>query len=90
MSRASRAVRRRPLPQQLPAWEGVPPILRRLYAQRGVTTERELDLQLSRLHSPWQMLAMEAAREGGKPLVDSQIEVARAVDSIKSLSLIHI
>ena len=29
-------------------------------------------------------LAVEAAREGGKPLVDSRIEVARAVDSVKS------
>lgn len=30
------------------------------------------------------MLALEAAREGGKPLVDSQVEVARAIDSVKS------
>lgn len=30
------------------------------------------------------MLALEAAREGGKPLVDSQIEVTRAIDSVKS------
>jgi acyl-CoA reductase-like NAD-dependent aldehyde dehydrogenase len=29
-------------------------------------------------------LAMEAAREGGKPLLDSQVEVARAIDSIRS------
>ena len=29
-------------------------------------------------------LAVEAAREGGKPLVDSQIEVTRAIDSVKS------
>ncbi|KAA3653489.1 MAG: aldehyde dehydrogenase family protein, partial [Calditrichaeota bacterium] len=29
-------------------------------------------------------LALEAAREGGKPLVDSQIEIARAIDSMKS------
>jgi acyl-CoA reductase-like NAD-dependent aldehyde dehydrogenase len=29
-------------------------------------------------------LAVEAAREGGKPLVDSRIEVARAIDSVKS------
>lgn len=36
------------------------------------------------LSSRADMLAVEAAREGGKPLVDSQIEVARAVDSIKS------
>jgi acyl-CoA reductase-like NAD-dependent aldehyde dehydrogenase len=29
-------------------------------------------------------LALEAAREGGKPLLDSRIEVARAIDSVKS------
>ena len=28
-------------------------------------------------------LALEAAREGGKPLLDSQIEVARAIDGVK-------
>ena len=28
-------------------------------------------------------LAVEAAREGGKPLVDSQVEVARAIDGVK-------
>ena len=27
--------------------------------------------------------AIEAAREGGKPLIDSQVEVARAIDSLK-------
>jgi acyl-CoA reductase-like NAD-dependent aldehyde dehydrogenase len=30
-----------------------------------------------------EFLAVEAAREGGKPLVDSRIEVARAMDSIR-------
>lgn len=29
-------------------------------------------------------LALEAAREGGKPLVDSRVEVARAIDGIRS------
>ena len=29
-------------------------------------------------------LALEAAREGGKPLVDSQVEIVRAIDSMKS------
>ncbi|MCP4701427.1 MAG: aldehyde dehydrogenase family protein, partial [Gammaproteobacteria bacterium] len=28
-------------------------------------------------------LALEAAREGGKPLIDSKVEVARAIDSVK-------
>jgi acyl-CoA reductase-like NAD-dependent aldehyde dehydrogenase len=30
-----------------------------------------------------EFLAVEAAREGGKPLVDSRVEVARAIDSIR-------
>lgn len=36
---------------------------------------------LLRERSEW--LAVEAAREGGKPLVDSRVEVARAADSLK-------
>lgn len=28
-------------------------------------------------------LAVQAAREGGKPLIDSRVEVARAIDGIK-------
>jgi len=28
-------------------------------------------------------LAIEAAREGGKPLLDSKVEVARAIDSVR-------
>lgn len=30
-----------------------------------------------------EMLAVEAAREGGKPLLDSRVEIARAIDSLK-------
>ena len=30
-------------------------------------------------------LALEAAREGGKPLMDSRVEVGRAIDGIRSL-----
>ena len=29
-------------------------------------------------------LAVEAAREGGKPLIDSQVEVARAIDGVEN------
>ena len=29
-------------------------------------------------------LALEAAREGGKPLMDSRVEVARAIDGLKN------
>ena len=31
-----------------------------------------------------EMLALEAAREGGKPLIDSRVEVARAIDGVKN------
>ena len=34
--------------------------------------------------SRFDFLAVEAAREGGKPLVDSQVEVSRAIDGIKN------
>ena len=36
------------------------------------------------MQASFNMLAVEAAREGGKPLVDSKVEVARAIDGIKS------
>ena len=29
-------------------------------------------------------LAVEAAREGGKPLIDSRAEVARAIDGVRN------
>jgi len=38
------------------------------------------DIMLSRFDE----LAVEAAREGGKPLVDSKVEVTRAIDGIKN------
>ncbi|MGI9303696.1 MAG: aldehyde dehydrogenase family protein [Gammaproteobacteria bacterium] len=31
-----------------------------------------------------EMLALEAAREGGKPLIDSRVEVARAIDGVRN------
>jgi acyl-CoA reductase-like NAD-dependent aldehyde dehydrogenase len=36
------------------------------------------------MHSRFDELAVEAAREGGKPLIDSKVEVARAIDGIKN------
>ena len=35
------------------------------------------------MHERAEVLAVEAAREGGKPLVDSQVEVARAIEGVK-------
>ena len=36
------------------------------------------------MQSRFDELAVEAAREGGKPLVDSKVEVTRAIDGIKN------
>ena len=36
------------------------------------------------MQSRFDVLAVEAAREGGKPLIDSKVEVARAIDGIKN------
>lgn len=36
------------------------------------------------MQSRFEELATEAAREGGKPLIDSRVEVARAIDGIKN------
>ncbi len=36
------------------------------------------------MQSRFEDLAIEAAREGGKPLIDSRIEVARAIDGVKN------
>jgi acyl-CoA reductase-like NAD-dependent aldehyde dehydrogenase len=48
--------------------------------QRIKVLDRTADIMQSRFDE----LALEAAREGGKPLVDSKIEVTRAIDGIKN------
>ena len=48
--------------------------------QRIQILEKTADIMQSRFDE----LATEAAREGGKPLVDSKVEVARAIDGIKN------
>ena len=35
------------------------------------------------MHARAETLAVEAAREGGKPLIDSKVEIARAIDSLR-------
>lgn len=42
-----------------------------------------LEGAISRMQARAEELAIEAAREGGKPLIDSRVEVARAIDSLK-------
>ncbi|MCZ6766337.1 MAG: aldehyde dehydrogenase family protein [bacterium] len=49
-------------------------------AERIAVLDKAADIMTSRAEE----LAVEAAREGGKPLVDSQVEVARAIDGVKS------
>jgi len=42
-----------------------------------------LDKTISLMEERREELAIEAAREGGKPLIDSNVEVARAIDGVK-------
>jgi len=42
-----------------------------------------LDITISLMEERREELAIEASREGGKPLIDSNIEVARAIDGVK-------
>ncbi len=49
-------------------------------AERIAVLDKAAGIMTSRAEE----LAVEAAREGGKPLVDSQVEVARAIDGVKS------
>jgi len=48
-------------------------------AKRIEVLERTASLMKARA----EYLAIEAAREGGKPLIDSKVEVARAIDSVR-------
>ncbi len=48
--------------------------------QRIAVLEKTADIMQSRFDE----LAIEAAREGGKPLADSKVEVTRAIDGIKN------
>ncbi len=43
-----------------------------------------LDKTAEIMQSRFEELAVEAAREGGKPLIDSRVEVARAIDGVKN------
>jgi len=47
--------------------------------QRIAILERAAGL----MHEQHEHLAVEAAREGGKPLIDSRVEVTRAIDSVR-------
>jgi single-stranded-DNA-specific exonuclease len=55
---------RRPQPANVPGWgQDLPPILRRLYAARGVTSDDQLNYTLRHLASPLQLRGIDRAVE---------------------------
>ncbi len=56
-----RRIVRRSLPEQQSWGADLPPLLRRIYAARGVTTDAELDYRLTLLHHPDSLLGLESA-----------------------------
>jgi single-stranded-DNA-specific exonuclease len=55
---------RRPQPDNVPGWgQDLPPILRRLYAARGVTSDDQLSYTLRHLASPLQLRGIDRAVE---------------------------
>jgi len=55
--------------------------------QNWLTAEQRINIlekAAGIMQSRFEELAIEAAREGGKPLTDSKVEVARAIDGIKN------
>jgi len=55
---------RRPRPDTAPAWgQNLPPLLRRLYAARGVTSDDQLSYTLKHLASPLQLRGIDRAVE---------------------------
>ena len=55
--------------------------------ENWLTAEQRIKVLAKTVHimqARFDELAVEAAREGGKPLVDSKVEVARAIDGIKN------
>lgn len=55
---------RRPQPDNTPGWgQDLPPILRRLYSARGVTSDAQLSYTLKHLASPFELRGIERAVE---------------------------
>jgi single-stranded-DNA-specific exonuclease len=61
LAATARRIRRRPLPTHAADWPGVPPLLQRVYAQRGVDDAAQLNLDLAALLPPGDLLGVEAA-----------------------------
>lgn len=75
---STKKILRRPLPDSVPEWgRDLPPLLRRLYSARGVSSDAQLDYALKHLASPFQLrgidraveLLADAVREGQRVLV---------------------
>ncbi|WP_417501015.1 single-stranded-DNA-specific exonuclease RecJ [Marinobacter sp.] len=55
---------RRPRPESYPGWgQDLPPLLRRLYAARGVTSDSQLSYTLKHLASPFELRGIDRAVE---------------------------
>jgi single-stranded-DNA-specific exonuclease len=63
LTRLPRTLHRRNVPDCAARLAGLPPLLQRVYAARGVASSAELDLGLASLHDPRQLLGMRAACE---------------------------
>ncbi len=67
---------RRPRPDTVPAWgQNLPPLLRRLYAARGVTSDEQLSYTLKHLASPLQLRGIDRAVELLAEAIDLQQKV---------------
>lgn len=67
---------RRPRPDNVPAWgQNLPPLLRRLYAARGVTSDEQLSYTLKHLASPLQLRGIDRAVELLAEAIDRQQKV---------------
>ena len=67
---------RRPQPDTLPDWgQNLPPLLRRLYAARGVTSDEQLSYTLKHLASPLSLRGIDRAVELLAEAIDQQQRV---------------
>jgi len=67
---------RRPRQDNVPAWgQNLPPLLRRLYAARGVTSDEQLSYTLKHLASPLQLRGIDRAVELLAEAIDRQQRV---------------
>lgn len=76
-------IQRRPCPEAIPWGEHLPPILKRLYASRGVESDAQLDYQLASLTRPATMRGVDAAAEilGEAILSDQAITIVGDFDA---------